>query len=96
MTQRDEANEWLRFAQSDCDSAQFLTQQRPLPAEIICFHSQQTAEKSLKALLVARSESVPKIHDLQKLWKLLIPTYPELNDYQQHCLVLTGEANERI
>ena len=46
-----------------------LRRKKPLTA-ISCFHSQQSAEKYLKALLVERKRGFPKIHDLLKLLNL--------------------------
>lgn len=42
----------------------------------ICFHAQQTAEKSLKAYLFALEKPIPRIHDISRLFletKLEIP-----------------------
>lgn len=40
--------------------------------ELLCFHAQQAAEKSLKAVLISRGISFPRTHDL----KLLIEWLP--------------------
>ena len=40
-------------------------------SEAIAFHAQQAAEKSLKALLVARQVEFPKTHDLERLLDLV-------------------------
>lgn len=90
MNQREQALEWLRYAGRDLSSASFLTNQHPVPTEIICFHCQQAGEKALKALLVARNEAVPKIHDLQKLLALLLKEFPVLKTVESSCLFLTG------
>ena len=37
------------------------------PTDAVCFHSQQCAEKYLKALLVMRRIDFPKTHDLEAL-----------------------------
>ena len=42
--------EWMRFACDDLEVAIILSEGRPLKHEIICFHCQQAAEKSLKRL----------------------------------------------
>lgn len=47
----------------------------------LCFHAQQTVEKSLKAILVHRGVEFPKIHSIARLIDLLpadIPRSPEL------------------
>ena len=48
------SEDWLRYAKADLALAQV-----PLPAgglyELLCFHAQQAAEKSLKAVLMRRT-----------------------------------------
>ena len=57
---------------------------------MLCFHAQQAAEKSLKAVLLAREIEFPKTHNLRVLRDLLPRTLPvppeveqavELSDY---------------
>jgi HEPN domain-containing protein len=58
--------DWLRHARSDLA----LAQQRQVPDVLLatlCFHAQQTAEKSLKAVLVQRGVAFPYTHDLARL-----------------------------
>ena len=38
------ALEWIEFARNDLESADYLTNKKPLPLEIICYHCQQCAE----------------------------------------------------
>ena len=63
--------EWLRFASMDINSAQQLYMQqknpRHRPIEIILYHCQQGAEKSLKAYIVQNGLFPPKTHALQEL-----------------------------
>ena len=63
--------EWLRYASMDIDSAQqlYTHQQNPRqrPIEIILYHCQQGAEKSLKAYMVQNGLFPPKTHALQEL-----------------------------
>ena len=58
---------------------------RPLPHpgaayEQGCFHAQQAAEKSLKALLISRSCEPPYIHNLQVLLDLLAVPEPTVSE----------------
>lgn len=71
MTTRQLAAEWLGYARDDLRSAEFLTQLHPQPREIICFHAQQCAEKSLKGMLVLEGRRPPRTHDLEELAGLL-------------------------
>lgn len=43
-----------------------------------CFHSQQAAEKALKAVLVARGHAVPRSHDLVLLSDKVADLLPDL------------------
>ena len=44
--------EWMQKAEQDVKAARFLLDMCPQPIEVIGFHAQQAAEKSLKAVLV--------------------------------------------
>ncbi len=61
--------EWLQKAKQDISAARFLVDMRPRPLEVIGFHAQQAAEKSLKALLVRAGITPPRTHDLVSLHK---------------------------
>jgi HEPN domain-containing protein len=62
---------WIKKADNDIKSARYLANNmRPLPAEIICFHCQQAAEKYLKAYIVYNDQEPPITHDLIELAKL--------------------------
>ena len=64
--------DWLRHARSDLALAQPTPDPQVL-RENLCFHAQQAAEKSLKAVLVARGLAVPRTHSLGSLMDLLPP-----------------------
>jgi HEPN domain-containing protein len=65
--------DWLRHARSDLAYAR-----APLPPDALweglCFHAQQAAEKSIKAVLVAHRLEVPRTHNLKTLLEHLPPT----------------------
>ncbi len=64
--------EWVFKAEEDYFALEILARQRKKRIyDIICFHSQQCAEKYLKALLVFHECSPPKSHDLSRLSDLL-------------------------
>ncbi len=44
--------------------------------ETLCYHAQQAAEKSIKAVLLSHSVAVPKTHNLKVLLELLPTTCP--------------------
>lgn len=64
---------WIRYAKADLALAQV-----PLPEdsfyEPLCFHTQQAAEKALKAVLIANAISYPKTHNIRTLLDLLPET----------------------
>jgi HEPN domain-containing protein len=65
--------EWVSKAEGD-----FLTAGRELRArkspnyDAVCFHSQQCAEKYLKAILQENGERIPKIHFLLELLAMIL------------------------
>jgi len=69
MKQRSdpEVAAWLEKARRDLRMAELaIATEDPMPDQA-CFHSQQCAEKALKALLVAASLPVPRTHNLLHL-----------------------------
>lgn len=64
------SQDWLRHAHSDLALAGMRKGKRLL-YEHLCFHAQQAAEKSIKAVLVHHGVRVPKSHDLAYLTNLL-------------------------
>lgn len=63
--------EWLERAEEDYRQAQVALRQRKYPAyNTACFHSQQCAEKYVKAFLVRHRIIFRKVHDLDELYNL--------------------------
>ena len=49
MKNKSQVQEWFKYAKFDFDTVNHLYKyMRPQPLEIICYHSQQAAEKLLK------------------------------------------------
>lgn len=61
---------WLCYANSDLELARVVRQPKVL-LETLCFHTQQAAEKALKAVLVEHSIPFPKTHSVGRLLDLL-------------------------
>lgn len=59
---------WLRFAREDARMAQLAMQDGVYNQ--VCFHSQQCAEKCLKAWLAFHDESIPRTHRMADLVNL--------------------------
>lgn len=65
------AGDWLAKAAVDLLVCERLLGQGAAFFETVAFHAQQAAEKSLKALLVARQVEFPKTHDIERLVELV-------------------------
>ena len=65
------ARKWISIAERDYAVSRTLNDMhRPLPVEVICFHCQQSVEKSLKAILAYNNADIPKTHDIRLLSEL--------------------------
>jgi len=53
--------------------------------EIICYHCQQAAEKSLKAFLLFKDLQPPKTHNLESLVDLCREQSPEFDEIVEEC-----------
>jgi len=63
--------EWLSHAISDFELARKGRFSKKVRYDTLCFHAQQTAEKSIKMLLVFYDKPFPKTHNIEHLLKLL-------------------------
>jgi HEPN domain-containing protein len=62
---RRETEEWLKLANEDLQSAEYLFEKRLF--RMVCYHAQQAVEKVLKSLLADREVEIPRIHNLLDL-----------------------------
>jgi HEPN domain-containing protein len=67
MSNPDDWRVWLKKAANDLLNINNNLVATTIPWDTVCFHSQQAAEKVLRALLVSRGELVPRTHDLSAL-----------------------------
>jgi HEPN domain-containing protein len=87
MSIRPEQNklvkQWIQKAEEDFRTADYLlTLKEDCPLNPVCFHSQQCAEKYIKALLIYCSIQFPKSHDVVELLNLVPENYrPDLPIY---------------
>jgi len=87
--------EWTDKAEEDHRTLQELYKKSPSDfATTICFHSQQCAEKYLKALLTKHGIEPPWIHTLETLLDLIIPKIPELERFREMLAELTPYGTE--
>ncbi len=89
MTDPEEIGEWVAKAEEDFAGAVDLNRRRaqPLP-NLVCFHAQQCAEKYLKAFLIDRGITFPKIHDLVALLDLCVGCDQTFEVLRESCLLL--------
>jgi len=57
--------------------------------DTVCFHAQQAAEKSLKALLALKDVVYPWRHDMGELVALVKPHFPEVAPLEDDLLILS-------
>ncbi len=82
-----EVSQWLDMAATDLRVARHLFDTcYPQPYEVICYHCQQSAEKAIKALIIAQGApgGMPKLHDLSFLLnqiKKMVPIEERIYDY---------------
>ncbi len=62
--------EWLEFAKTDLKAAKLLVSDPTLTAPA-SFHSQQCAEKCLKAVVESMDLNPPKTHDLIRIYGMI-------------------------
>lgn len=61
------AEEWLEYARRDLGKASAMHRSGAFDSCDVCASAQQSAEKSLKAVLLHRGKGVPHMHDLREL-----------------------------
>jgi HEPN domain-containing protein len=77
--------EWIAKADEDFDFALVnLEEGNPFAAQI-CFHFYQSAEKYLKAYIVANNLGFIKSHDLPALLKICVTKEPSLTQLSPDC-----------
>ena len=70
MPDSTSAREWIRYATSDLLLAETVPPSGVL-LEHLCFHAQQSAEKAIKAVIIADGTIPPKTHDIARLINLV-------------------------
>jgi HEPN domain-containing protein len=86
--------EWIEKADRDFAAAQLLLDQPKPSYDLVCFHSQQCAEKYLKACLQESDIFFPKTHDLSTLLDLLLAVQPAWESMRFLLKSLTAYAVE--
>jgi len=81
--------EGLEYAEHDLYAAKLLIERLKPPFEVIAYHCQQSAEKSLKALLIEHGKPLPRTHDTGVLCELVTDFYKGFTNYLEDCDRLT-------
>ena len=81
--------EWVRKAEIDFKTAGHLCHGGPDFAEGTAFHSQQAAEKYLKAFLVWHQIEFQKTHDIEALLRLAEKVNDKLPEILREAVILT-------
>lgn len=89
MKNLDIANEWFKIAEIDFETAKFLQNMKPMPLEIICYHSQQCVEKYLKGFIALNGGQKTKTHDLVLLNKICQTYNSIFKEIDNDCIELT-------
>ncbi len=87
MVDRSIIEEWLSKADEDFGFASSVSEHSHYYAQI-CFHYQQSAEKYLKAFIVAHELEFQKIHDLYELLNVCRLKEPSLSEIEEDCVFL--------
>jgi HEPN domain-containing protein len=62
---------WIAYAESDFAMASIGRANKKIKYENLCFHSQQAAEKAIKAILVFKGKKFPKSHSIKLLLDII-------------------------
>jgi len=85
---RKEAEEWLRIAHEDLQSAEYLFEKRLF--RMVCYHAQQAVEKVLKSLLAEHEVETPRIHNILDLNNAVIKLGYETRLTDEEAIFLTS------
>jgi len=84
---------WLIKAENDVKTVQNLLDSSEVITDAICFHSQQAAEKYLKAYLVSKGIDPEKTHKIERLIETCLKIDPSFIDLKD-AVLLTEYAVE--
>ena len=89
---QDLVKQWLKKAEKDLGLARDLVAENKPYLEAVGFHSQQAAEKFLKALLVHHQIEFPKTHNLGEILDLVASVDQNLADSLREATALNPYA----
>ena len=84
---KDSTKNWLNFAKTDLDAAEELLKNENF-TNIVSFLSQQSIEKTLKAVLEENNIKIPRTHKIQILYTMLPEDLIELLRLEKEIIYL--------
>jgi len=92
MLREQETATWMEMAEQELGGARRILQADPPLTWMCVFHTQQAAEKALKAFLIYHARTFRFLHDLEYLLGLCCEVEPELQELEKAATVLTPYA----
>lgn len=92
MSNPDDPNAWITKADNDLLNVRNNMAAETVPWDTVCFHSQQAAEKTIKAFLVSRGQTVARTHDLVALLAEVAQFEGSLAGLESDCRLLAPYA----
>ncbi len=84
--------EWLYKAENDIESAKYLLSSPKPLFDIAVYHTQQCAEKSLKAFLAFSEKEIDRTHNLKMLSEICAEIDESFNNLIDDCISLSPYA----
>ena len=81
---------WLQYALDDLKSAQVLLKEKIF--NMVCFHSQQVAEKLFKSLIASFNKEIPRTHNLIRLHNICEDLYDDELDIDNEALIFLNDV----
>ena len=78
-----EAQRWMRYSGEELALAKVIASAAGSPSRLVCWHSQQAAEKAIKAALIISEIAFPRTHNLVALRALLPAAIAEKMDISE-------------
>ena len=95
MGDKAKALTWIKYAENDMGIASHLYETyHPLPENAICWHCQQSVEKSYKAIMAYHGVEIPKTHDIGLLQTSTVKYEPDVKLNEKIVSKITVFATE--
>jgi HEPN domain-containing protein len=89
--QDESVEDWIRKAEGDFRTATRELQVKDFPNfDAVCYHSQQCAEKYLKAYLILQRQGYPKVHKLIEILNICLTVDSSFEFIRQELETLNG------